>query len=385
LKITFYFVAVSLLLVVIVTFPVYATTFRVAEGDALQYRYARTGSTGGSETGNVTFTVSGFNRTSLVLQVNSTGTDWQGPLHIEYRNGMPVYAERLETLVYLPPECMAESLQGKLDWVSSVQTSTLATVVNETGQTQNLTVAAGSFQTLNLTLSLVGWEYGTLNLVYSLDSGLLVYESWVPSPYGDIIVQELTGLTNPLAEKPSILDIVLPTATLILPIATAMGETGKAVYKLKSRGLGTKTESGQPKNDPFRASLYTGFIGALFILASVSLSWSKLTESQIYLPSSLPMLVGWAQVFSLSTAAFVAVSVLAHATAIVAWLSIVTSIYAQRKRLAGAIALVSAFVAFASVLILILAGWPVSWGSLIMIAGGVLMLASAFATMGKRM
>jgi hypothetical protein len=97
------------------------------------------------------------------------------------------------------------------------------------------------------------------------------------------------------------------------------------------------------------------------------------------------MLVGWAQVFSLSTAAFVAVSVLAHATAIVAWRSIVTSIYAQRKRLAGAIALVSAFVAFASVLILILAGWPVSWGSLIMIAGGVLMLASAFATMGKRM
>jgi hypothetical protein len=385
LKIRFYLVAVSLLLALCLVLPVYANAVRMMEGDVLHYEYERIGSTGGGQTGNVTFTVTSLNQTMVTLQVNGASGPEEGLLHIRYDGGIPVYADLLEALVYLPSECLARSSQGKLDWITHLEFGTLATVANETSQTQSFTVAAGSFQTVNLTLSLVGWEYGTLDLIYSLDSGVLIYESWVPTPYGDIIVQELTGVTYPFAEKPTLLDVVLPAASLLLPVATAIDGTRKALHKLNGRKRRVAADSVQIRNDPYKTLLYLSFAGALLILVSASLPWSQLAGSELYLPSSLPMLVGWAQVFSLSTAAFVAVSVLAHATAIVAWLSIVTSIYAQRKRLAGAIALVSAFVAFASVLILILAGWPVSWGSLIMIAGGVLMLASAFATMGKRM
>jgi hypothetical protein len=77
------------------------------------------------------------------------------------------------------------------------------------------------------------------------------------------------------------------------------------------------------------------------------------------------------------------VRVLVHSTVILAWLNTAISIYAKRKRRAWPIALISAFTAFVSTVILVQAGWPVSWGSLIMIAGGVLMLARAFAAMGK--
>lgn len=77
------------------------------------------------------------------------------------------------------------------------------------------------------------------------------------------------------------------------------------------------------------------------------------------------------------------VSVLAHSTVILAWLNTALCIYAKRKRRAWPIALVSAFTAFVSTVILVQAGWTVSWGSLIIIAGGVLMLARALQQLAK--
>lgn len=361
MRIQLFLVVVLTLLNVFPMFPVHADTFRMMEGDALQYKYERVSSTGAGQTGNVTFTIVSLNQTAVTLQVNATSSVKVGPLHIRYNNGIPVYAERLENLVYLPPECVAESLRGKLDWAANLQSDTLATVANKTSRTQGFTVTAGSFQTLNLTLNLVGWEYGTLTLIYSVDSGVLVYEQWIPSPYGDIIIQELTALTYPFTTKQTLLDFVLPTATLILPAATAVGEARKALHKRKARKRGTSSEKRKPANLR-RTSLYIGLTGALLMLTSVSLPWSQPMGSQVYLPSSLPTLIARSALLSLSTSDFLIISLLAHFAAVLAWLRVAVEIYTERKPTAQLIAVVSALTAFASTVILIQAGWSLSWG-----------------------
>lgn len=384
MKIRFYLVAVSLLLALCLVLPVYANAVRMMEGDVLHYEYERIGSTGGGQTGNVTFTVTSLNQTMVTLQVNGASGPEEGLLHIRYDGGIPVYADLLEALVYLPSECLARSSQGKLDWITHLEFGTLATVANETSQTQSFTVAAGSFQTVNLTLSLVGWEYGTLTLIYSLDSGVLIYESWVPTPYGDIIVQELTSLTYPFSAKQTLLDVALPTATLVLPAVTAIDGTHKALHKLRLRKHRASIRNEKSQNGPQKTSFYMSLTGALLILASVLLPWSQLMESQVYLPSSLPVLLGAPSFFSISTFTFVMTSLLAHATVILVWLGIVLEIYAKRQPVLQLVIVASALVGFASALVLVQAGWSLSWGSLIILAGGVLVLASAFAGWDKR-
>jgi hypothetical protein len=379
----FFFAVVSLLLTLFVMFPVYANTLRIMEGAALEYKYARIGSAGGAQTGGVTFTIVSLSQTAITLQVNATSTSQVSLVHINYDDGIPTYAERLEALVYLPPECVAKSLQGNLDWIANIESGTLATVANKTSQTQNFTVAAGSFQTLNLTLSLVGWEYGTLTLIYSVDSGVLVYENWIPSPYGDIITQELTAVTYPFTAEQTVLDILLPTATLIMPIATTVGGAHKSLHR-NGRKRETPTENRQLQNNLQKTPFYIGLTGALLILVSVSLPWSQFMGLQVYLPSSLPTLIARSQLLSMSTFTFVVTSLLAHASATISWVGIAMEIFTKRKPVAQLVVTVSALVAFTSTIILAQAEWPLSWGPSIITAGGILVLTSAFAIWGKK-
>ena len=94
---------------------------------------------------------------------------------VSCKDGFPVYADCLEALVYLPPECVNQSLKGNLEWTNHIETQTLATVTNKTSQTLNF-VEAGTFKSINITLTLVGWEYGILTLIYDANSGILIYE-----------------------------------------------------------------------------------------------------------------------------------------------------------------------------------------------------------------
>jgi hypothetical protein len=366
-------------------FPAYANAFRMMEGDVLQYAYDRVSSTGGGQTGNVTFTIVSLNQTMVTLQVNATSGVEMGPVHIKYNDGIPIYADDLDVLVYLPPECVARSLQGKLEWLTNLELRTSRdTVVNGTSQAQSFKVAAGSFQSLNLTLGLVGWDYGTLTLIYSVDSGVLIYESLVPSQEGDIITHELTTMTYPFAMKPTLLDFVLPAATLVLPFAIAIGETRKALRDQKGRRREATAGGPRLRGYSTRDSLYTGLAGALLVLASVFLPWSQLMESQLYLPSSFPTFIESSTLLSLSTSAFVVTSMLAHATAVLAWLGIALEIYTKRKPEVQLVAATSAFVAFASTVILVQAGWPLSWGPLVITVGGILMLTSAFVAWRRK-
>jgi hypothetical protein len=372
---------VSLLVILVAMFPVQADNFRIMEGAELQYGYERLGSAGGGATGNLTFTIESLNQTAVHFQINGTGSTEVYSYQIEYRNGIPVYADRLEALIYLPAECVAESLQGKLKWTESLESTTLATVVNEAVQTQNFTVPAGFFQTLNLTLSLVGVDYGTLTMIYSVNSGVLVYEQWIPAD-GDIVIQELTAVTYASAMNQTLLDFLIPTATLILPVGTAINEGRAALRKRRNRKQITPPENAEPQRMPPRTSLCIGVAAGLLILASVSLPWSQLSNLQVYLPSSLPLLVA-KSTFSLSTSTFITASLLANSAAVAAWLSVAVEVYIRRKLPTQLIGTSSALLAFASAMILVQAGWPLSWGSLIIIVGGAMMFASLFVAMSK--
>jgi hypothetical protein len=363
-------------------FPVQADNFRIMQGAELQYGYAKIGSVGGGQTGNLTFTIESFNQTAIHFQINETSSTEVYSYQIEYRDGLPVYADRLEALIYLPAGCVAESLQGKLNWIESLQSTTLATVVNETAQTQNFTVPAGFFQTLNLTLSLVGLDYGTLTMIYSVNSGVLVYEQWIPAD-GDTVIQELTAVTYASAVNQTLLDFLTPTATLILPVGTAINEAHAALHKRRSRKQITPPENAEPQRMSHRTSLYISVVAALLILASVSLPWSQLSNLQVYLPSSLPLLVA-KLTFSLSTSTFITASLLANSAAVAAWLGVAVEVYIRRKLATQLIATSSALLAFASAVILVQAGWSLSWGSLIIIVGGALMFASLFVAMSKK-
>jgi hypothetical protein len=61
LKIRFCLVAISLLLALRLVLPVYASAFKMMEGDELQYEYERMSSKGGGQTGNITFTITNLN------------------------------------------------------------------------------------------------------------------------------------------------------------------------------------------------------------------------------------------------------------------------------------------------------------------------------------
>ncbi len=383
MKIRFYVCLASLLMVLFAMLPVHADNFRIMEGAELQYGYSKLGSAGGGQTGNLTFTITSLNQTVVYFQINETSSTEVYSYQIEYRGGIPVYTDLLTALIYLPPECVAESLQDKLNWIESLQSTTLATVVNETAQTQNLTVTAGFFQTLNLTLSLVGFEYGTLTMIYSVDSGVLVYEQWIPAD-GDIVIQELTAVTYSSAVKQTLLDFLIPTATLILPVGTAINEARRAMHKRRSRKKVAPPENAEPQRMSRHTSLYISVAAALMVLVSVSLPWSQLSNLHVYLPSSLPLLLAKSTFFSLSTSTFNTASLLAHSAAVAAWLGVAMEVYIQRKLAAQIISMSSALLAFASAAILVQAGWSLFWGSLAAITGGAIMVASVVVRRRKK-
>ena len=316
-----------------------------------------------------------LNQTTLIFQRSFASTASSGELDIKinYRDGAPTYADYLTALIYLPPECIAQSLQGNLEWTTQINTRPpLATVTNKTIETLNFTVEAGTFQSINVTLTITGLDWGTLTLIYDVNSGILIYECWVTN-YGEIIAQELIAVAYTPKTQLTILNLILSAAALATPIATAIHQTRKTLQKRSRKNEQQPKEatikSGFPKK-PF----YITLTGAFLILASVFLPWSKFVDF-VYLPLSLPSaLTGYG--FPISTATFSTISLLAHATAILAWLSIAMHIYTRKKLIPQLATLASSILAFTSAIIFTQTGWTPSWGLPLIVIGGILAIVS---------
>ncbi len=355
-----------------------ASGLGLGEGATLIYAVTRVGTSGQGSytTWNSSITILDINQTSLVFLSNSTFEDSSinSTITISYKDGIPAHADYLTALFYLPPECIAQSQRGNLEWTTQMSTRTQADVTNGTSQALNFTVPAGNFQSINITLTLTGMDYGTLMFIYDLASGILLFEEWVPS-YGDIFTLSLTSETVASEAGSILLDLVLPTAVLAIPVVMGIDKASK---KLRRRGHGhdVQPDGGGPKED-LRRVFYITLAGALIGLASVLLPWGQLLGIQMYLPLSLPLV--FTDSTALLTPIMLTVSLAAHAAAVLAWASLAVIVYTKRRLAPRLVAVASGVLAFFAASLFIGAGWILSWGSLTIVVAGIFVIAGAVA------
>lgn len=348
-----------------------AGEMQIREGSTLFYKGSRGSRFGGYQTWDASIRILTLNQTALTFRSSFTfeGSTEGSKVTVKYQNGFPSYADYFTALIYLPSECMAESLQGKLEWTSQIDTLYyFPTIINRTIQALNFTVEARIFQGLNITLTVAD---ASITYIYDVNSGILLYEHWIPN-YGDEIILALMAVTH-TAEKQVIPNLILSTATLATPVAIAIHQTRNIFHerrrKHEQQPKEARIESGFPQK-PF----YIILTGAILNLASVFLPW--ITSVQlVYLPLSLPSALTEPGVFYTLTSAFVTTSLVAHATVILAWLSIAMHIYANKKLVSQLATLASSILAFASALIFIQTGWTPSWGLPLTVIGGILAIA----------
>jgi len=371
-----------LIVIVLMLTPAYASQLRLVEGATLFYKGARISSgIGGYETFDASIKLLTVNQTTLVFQSNSTSinSNISSRVTVKYQDGIPTYADYLTALVYLPPKCIAQSLYGDLEWTTQINILTqTTTVVNKTSQILDFTVEAGTFQSINITLILVGPDYGTLTLIYDVNSGILIHEEWIPS-YGDIIILGLTMITYAPAMQQTIINLILPAATLATPMVTGIHQTRRTLHK-RSHKREQQTKEATAKIAFLKKPFYTILVGALLNLASAFLPWGQSAGSQIYLPLSLPSALTASTLSSISTATLVAVSIMAHVTAILAWLTIAIYIHTNKRLTSQLVAIVSSALAFVSALVFIQTGLTPSLGPPTTLIGGILTTAGIAST-----
>jgi hypothetical protein len=372
---------------------VYAGQLRMVGGTTLFYTYARIGNSGQSAytTENASFNVLAFNQTALSFEINTTSGSTSPLLNIEYENGIPVYADYLEYLVYLPPECIAQGMRGNLNWTTQVRTSAPAPVYGWTWQSQNFTVEAGNFEGVNMTLTLIGANgYGALTLIYDLSSGIMIYEQWIPmsgtkiDTSRDIIVLSLTGVVSSPEKLQTVAGLVLALAVFATPAVMLLHGLSKGLQRRHpAKRLGPsniRAKDGFPGN-PF----YVIVAGSLLNLASTMLPWSQQARSWVYLPLGLSStLAGSAALFT-STSTLLAISLIVQASAIVAWIGIALQVYTGNKVAPKVMTIASSVLALLSAIIFIQTGWTASFGPPVIVVAGVLALTgTSLVTMATR-
>lgn len=372
---------------------VYAGQLRMVGGTTLFYTYARVGSSGQSaySTENASFNVMAFNQAVLSFEINTTSGSTSPLLNIQYDNGIPVYADYLEYLIYLPPECIAQGMQDHLNWTTQVRTSAPAPVSGWTWQSQNFTVEAGNFESVNMTLTLMGANgYGALTLIYDLSSGIMIYEQWIPMSgteidrSRDIIVLSLTGVASPPETLQTVAGLVSAVAVFATPAVMLLHEVSKSLQRRhRAKRLGPsniRAKDGFPKK-PF----YVIVAGSVLNLASTILPWSQLARSWVYLPLSLSSTLAGSAASFTSTSTLLAISLMVQVSAIVAWISIALQVYTGNRVAPKVMTIASSILALVSAIIFIQTGWTASFGPPVIVVAGILALTgTSLVTMTTR-
>jgi hypothetical protein len=373
----------SLFIIIIIIFfssiliPVYAQTNKLGEGDVLLYSYVSLGSGVPSQvTGDAIFSVLFYNQTTLIFGVETEGFVTETFNYtINYDGGIPVYAERLEGLIYLPPECLVETLNGNLEWLSKLETETTSEIITgQTSHTLNYTVGAGTFQSINITLPLraLGY-YGDLSLIYDLDSGILIYSDWIPTESGDRIIHVLIDISFTSQRINPIFNLFSLITILFIPVLTVTHQTYSKYIKTP---LIEKEESQEKLNiTSFSGkTIYLITVGAFLNLLSFFIPWSVFSNIEIYLPFSPPLIVIDQIEFTNISYSFNLISLLAHVAIILIWLGIALQLYFTKKLIYQLMIILSAILNIVAVVFLIQSGWTSYWGSLINLIGAIIVV-----------
>jgi len=347
-------------------------------GLTLSYKAYR-GSTvsGAYQTLEVTDVIIEFNESTVIYQRYYATSSEAGKMNItiKYSRGVPIFVRYLPALIYLPPKCIERALNHDLKWIRNVSTSQKwVKIASGTAQTLNFTVEAGTFQCLNLTLKVVGWETGTLTLIYDLSSGVLIYEAWI-TEYGEYIIQELISFIIRIEKPPIILNIGMFAATIFVPTATIIGKMRRKI----ERGL--KAEKFQDEMSAIKnvfppKAFYIFLAGALLSLISTLLPWGRFSTWQIFLPLSLVSIFVEAPPILEAQVLLQIISLLAHATSIIAWISIAMHLYTYRKYAPQLAGMLSGILALASAALFVQTGLTPWLGLPTNVIAGILMITS---------
>ncbi len=373
------FALISLIVILSPTFLgiAFASQLQIKPGQVLRYTYGRMSTSDqGQGTGDVLYRVLDFNAKTLTFQIEAEGDQFS--YTINYENGYPVSIDRLEALMYLPPESISQSSQGNNNWTSNIRTNVQQKVTGVSSQVLNYTVEAGSFQTVNVTLVIAApWDSGNLTLLYDINSGILVYTHWIPM-YGDIIVQYLSSTDFVLAPKGmivTVLSAVLSLASFGIPVILAAYQARKRIRTFRSPNPEVQASNVMKSSFPKKAFILAS-VGGLLNIASLLLPWSQTRDVSTYLALSLPSAIN-PSVGTLSLSfSFTLFSIVIHAVAILSWLAIALYAYKTRKLTPQIVALSSAIIAFASIAYFVLSGWTYAWGFWTAVAGAALTLIS---------
>jgi hypothetical protein len=312
------------------------------------------------------------------MQTNTTDSDVPVNGRIEYSNGVPVYVDYVEALYYLPPECVQQALQGNLNWTTSLATSKSEVVTGWTSERLNFTVGAGSFESLNITLSVVaGLDSGELTFVYDVNSGIMIYEQWIPVSgtqiSGDIIVFSLDQVTSPPETRQIIVNFLLASTIFATPMAMLLHQVTKAFGRKPRRGVLVHSTL-KPRKEFSLIQVGLLVFGSLLILVSTMLPWTELAGFKAYLPLSLSSALVGSDTVSISNPSFLTTSLLVHASAVLAWVSIALLVYNHKRISAQALAIFSSALSFVSAIVFLQIGLPFSFGLPVTLLAGVLLL-----------
>ncbi|MEM2110550.1 MAG: hypothetical protein QXX08_01580 [Candidatus Bathyarchaeia archaeon] len=357
--------AIFLIMAVI---PTHARQIILTEGMTLNYKGAIISTAAGNpSTWAELIKISTYNQTTLIFQ--RTLANESSHYTVKYKDGFPIYVDYVPNLIYLPTQSLVESLKGNLDWAVKIETQRGATITNPTIQKLNFTVEAGSFQCVNLTLTLsAGLDYGNLSFLYDLDSGLLIYQQWMPA-YGDIIVYELASATLAYGSL-SIINMVMPSITLSIPLATLIHQAYRRYSAQQNR---PKQKTSKLKNGFPKKPFYILIAGTVLSIVSIFTPWSQYAAINVYLISGFPLTMS-EYIFFPSTDTFLIMSLTAQAAAIIASLSIPIYLHINNRLAPQTLTIVSSILSFISAFIFFQTKWASYWGLQIMVAGGILLI-----------
>ncbi len=268
---------------------------------------------------------------------------------VGYDNGFPTHVDYLPNLIYLPPESIAQALNGNLDWIARFEILKSAASINQwTAQRLNYTVEAGTFQAVNITLAVVGMDYGQLTFIYDTESGILIYEQWIPQPYGDIIIYALINASIAPTTL-SYINALLPISALSIPLFALIHQSYTRIASRFRHEKDSKTRTLLKDGFP-RKPYYVMLVAAALSVVSIFAPWSQYGTIKAYLPLSLPLT--FSEYLLLPTNGdYLIMSILAHAAVLVAWLGVVLHLYVRKKVLPEILTLVSSGLGLSSAFI----------------------------------
>ncbi len=365
-------VLIPIVLSFMIIVPAASAISTLQGGSVLLYRYVRSSTSDqAQQTGDALYKVLSYDGESLSFNITSTS---EFSYTIQYRDGVPKYAERYEVLFYLPPVCIEQTKNGDLNWIDGVQTPK-ESVGNCTSKPMNYTVEAGTFQCVEIILEIGGMDAGNLSLAYDIESGIMVHAQYNPS-YGDVIVQQLAsedyaqttrGLTN------QILGVGLFAGVLVMPVFMVIGIIRKHATGAREKGANPDMDDVVNSNVD-RKTLIVLFVSALISLLAFLLPWGATSSLPSYLPFSFTPMILSSSFLLPSNFVFVLVTVAVFFSVLSAWLSIILYLRGLKKLRSYLVSVVSSILGFVSAVVFWLTGWTPSLGFYAILAGSILTL-----------